>query len=374
MERTKYIDQLLENTYFNLSKAGAYYSADKLYQVLKSKGITDIGKNTVRKWLEHHDSYSLRKEPRHRFKRARVVVSGIDDQFDMDLADVSNIKSENSGVSFLLVVIDIFSKYLWVEPLKNKTSNEVLKALQKILNKGRIPNKIRSDKGQEFQSKVMKNFLKSKNIKFFSTQNSDTKANFSERCIKTIRGLIWKYFTKQRTHRYIDVLQDIITTYNATPHRSLNNIAPKDVNNINEADIWAFMYLKPKKVSIRPRKFRFKVGDMVRLSRINMVFDRSYDEHFTREIFKIRKRFRMQAIPMYRIENYVLNESITGNFYESELTRVKKAENSMWYIEKKIKKRKKNGKNQWYIKFEGWPDKYNQWIDEKDITEPMTSN
>ena len=371
-------NKILENTYFNLSKAGAYVGPDKLYKVLKSKGITHIGKHKVRKWLHNQDDYSLRRELRHSFRKVRVVVSGIDDQFDMDLADVSNISDENDGIKYLLFVIDIFSKYLWVEPLKNKTATEVVNALKNILNKGRQCNKIRSDNGKEFNNNIMKTFLKNEGIYYFTTQNSDTKANIVERVIKTIKNMMYRYFTKQRTHRFADVLQDIVDSYNATPHRSLNNIAPKDVNKDNEADIWAFMYLKPKKVNLKmknrmARKYRFKVGDMVRISRINMIFDRSYDEHFTREIFKVRTRFRMQAIPMYRLKDFS-DEPIKGNFYESELQKVEKDENALWFIEKKIKKRKHRGHVQWYVKFEGWPDKYNQWIDEKDIIEPTTHN
>lgn len=83
----------------------------------KNKGITNIGKHTVRKWLQNQDNYSLQKPVRQTFKKARVVVSGIDDQFDADLADVSNIFHENDAVKYLLIDIDIFSKYLWIQPL-----------------------------------------------------------------------------------------------------------------------------------------------------------------------------------------------------------------------------------------------------------------
>jgi hypothetical protein len=123
-------NKILENTYFNLSKAGAYVGPDKLHRVLKFKGIARIGQHKVRKWLQSQDDYSLRRELRHSFRKVRVAVSGIDDQFDMDLADVSNISDENDGIKYLLFVIDIFSKYLWVEPLKNKTAKDVVKALQ----------------------------------------------------------------------------------------------------------------------------------------------------------------------------------------------------------------------------------------------------
>ena len=110
---------------------------------------------------------------------------GIDDQFDMDLTDVSNIFNENESGRYLLFAIDKFSK-------------------------------------QE-------------NIHLFTTLNSDTKVNVAERVIKTAKGVMYRYFITQRTHRCIEVLQDIVKSYNATPRRSLNNIAPKDVNKNNEA-------------------------------------------------------------------------------------------------------------------------------------------
>ena len=180
--RTK---KLLEKTYYNLSNSGAYLGPDKLDRVLKSNSITLIGKTHVRKWLHNQDDYSLRRELIHSFRKARVVVVGIDDQFDMDLTDVSNISNENDSVRYLLFAIDKFSK-------------------------------------QE-------------NIHYFTTLNSDTKANVAERVIKTAKNMMYRYFITQRTHRCIKVLQEIVKSYNATPRRSLNNIAPKDVNKNNEA-------------------------------------------------------------------------------------------------------------------------------------------
>jgi hypothetical protein len=108
-----------------------------LYNVLKHRGVHSIGKYTVRKWLQNQNDYSLQKPVRQTFKKTRVVVSGIDNQFDADIADVSNIVKENDDVKKLLFVLDIFSKYLWVEPLKNKTTKEVVKGFQHIFDKGR---------------------------------------------------------------------------------------------------------------------------------------------------------------------------------------------------------------------------------------------
>jgi hypothetical protein len=141
------------------------------------------------------DDYSLRRELRHSFRKVRVVVSDIEDQFDMDLADVSNISDENDGIKYLLFVIDIFSKYLCVKPLKNKTAKDVVKALNNILNKGRTCKKLRSDNGKELNNIIMKTFLKNEGIYYFTTQNSDTKANVVERVIKTIKNMMYRCFT-----------------------------------------------------------------------------------------------------------------------------------------------------------------------------------
>lgn len=358
--------RLIDKTYKH-----SYFGPDKINHILKSKGTAHISKSKVQKYLNSQDSYTLRKELRRSFKRARVIVSDIDVEWDMDLMDISNLSNDNDGIKYLLVVIDIFSKYLWVQPLKSKTAKEVLDALKQIFNGGRHGSKIRSDKGKEFNNNLMKSYLKSHKIYYFTTQNSETKANYAERVIKTLRQQIYRYLTDHRTYRYINKLQNLVSSYNATPHRSINNIAPKDVNENNSADIFAYVYLKPKPIK-SIRKFHFKVGDFVRLSHLNMIFERSYDEHFTREIFKIRKRTRMQGIPVYQIQDFH-DQPIKGIFYAPELALVNKDESSLWYIEKKIKKRVKNGQIQWLVKFEDWPDSYNQWIDEKEITDVKNS-
>lgn len=302
-KRRKEIYNYLDKVYYDVSSAGAYVGPSKLYQVVKAKGVNNIGKYTVKKWLQNQEDYSLQKPARKSFRKARVVINKVDEMYDLDLADVSSLSKYNNQVKFLLICIDIFSRFLWVQPLKNKTGKEVVKALNKIFSEGRTCTKLRSDKGTEFVNRVVKDYLKSKNIYFFNTLNSQTKSNYAERVIKTFKNMMYRYFTKNRTYRYLDVLDDLVKSYNSTPHKSLNNTAPKDVTGENEADLWAYMYLKPSTpTGVTP--YQFKVKDLVRVSHTNMIFKRSYDEPFSREIFKIVKRFRMQNIPMYRIKDF----------------------------------------------------------------------
>lgn len=102
---------------------------------------------------------------------------------------------------------------------------------------------LRSDRGGEFKNRQLLNYLKNEGVRiFFANQNS--KASIAERVIRTIRGRLYRYFQKERTHRYIDVLPDVVENYNSTPHRSLGGLTPKEVNSDNEADVWAQLYLK----------------------------------------------------------------------------------------------------------------------------------
>ena len=96
-------------------------------------------------------------------KRKAIITKGIDDLWDVDLADVSNLTQHNKDIHFLLVVIDVFSKHLWVEPLPNKTHDSVLKGFQNIFDKTpRRPTLLRTDKGKEFTNRWVKQFLKKK--------------------------------------------------------------------------------------------------------------------------------------------------------------------------------------------------------------------
>ena len=85
-----------------------------------------------------------------------------------DLAFVQDVAKENDGVNYLLVVIDVLSKYLWVRPMKNKTTQSLLEAFDSILSKGRKPEKLRTDNGTEFLNISFQQYLKKKNIQFYT--------------------------------------------------------------------------------------------------------------------------------------------------------------------------------------------------------------
>ena len=365
-------EKLLTQYYFNPKNAAAFSGPYKVFRVLDKRYPGKFSLNFIKRWLNSQDSYSLQKQIRHRFKTANVRVTYIGEQFDVDLMSVINLAKENDGIHYLLFAIDIFSRKLWVKPLKNKTAKVVLTAMREILAEQK-PIKIRSDKGSEFNNQWFKKYMKDNDIYYFTTQNP-AKANFIERCQRTIRTYLYRMMRQKGSYRYIDDLDNIIANYNSTPHRGLNYISPNDVNKDNEADLWAFMYLKkPKNMPKRKPEFHFRVGDLVRISFVKQPFRRAYQDQYTTEVFKVSGRLLKQGIPMYKLVD-LKSDHIKGLFYTSELQRVDKDENtSLWFIETILKKRKKNKKLQYYVKWEGFDDRFNSWIDAADVKDARNS-
>ena len=359
---------ILEKYYYKVSNPAAFSSPERLYKILKKKYPGIFSKYFIQKWLDGIDSYSVQKQARHKFKTLQVRVNSIDAQFEADLAYVGNLSKENDGINYLLCVIDVFSRYLWIEPLKDKTAKSVLRGLKKIISK-RKPVRLRVDKGSEFVNKWIKQYTKDQNIRLFTTQNPP-KASNVERLQRTFKLLLWRFLRYKRNYRYIDNLQDLVNNYNATPHRSLNYIAPKDVTKENEADLWAFMYLKnPKRGKQRRRSapsFKLKVGDLVRISYLKHPFRRTYQQQYSGEVFKIAKRYRVQGIPLYKLRDW--NEQpIIGQFYSAELNKVSMDSKTLFLIEKVIKRRKRKGKTELFVKWLDYPHSMNSWIAENSV-------
>ena len=278
-------EAILKKYYFNPKNPAAYGGPEKLLKAVQKKYPGIFTLNYVSRWLSNQDAYALQKPVRYGFKTANVRVVSINDQWDIDLLSMLNLSDDNDGVRYLLFAIDILSRKVRVQPLKNKTAKSVLEGI-KVMLKDVKPKKIRADKGSEFVNQWFKKLMKEEDIYFFSTQNPP-KANFVERAQRTIKTALYRYMRHQGSYRYIDALEDIVSNYNNTPHRSLNYLAPNQVNKDNEADVWAFIYLKKRpRVKSKPT-FTFNLGDFVRISFTKTAFRRAYQDQYTTEVFRI---------------------------------------------------------------------------------------
>lgn len=357
--------QFLNNIYFKINEPGAFSGPTKLKSILKQNGY-DVSIDKIRVWLEKIDSYNVYKPVRYKFKRNRIVTTGIDHIWDADLADVSNIKEDNDGNSFLLIVIDIFSRFLWVQIVRSKSQLDMKKAFEKLFSSTtRRPSRIRSDNGKEFKNKTVKAYFKRLGIKQYFTMN-ETKANYAERVIRTIKSLMYRYFYKEQTHRYIDIIQDLVKNYNNRPHYSLKSLSPASITDSNEARVWKQMYIDTCPIN-KKKRFKFSIGDKVRISHLKYIFQRDYHEKWTEEYFCVKHRFRKASKNIYRLKD-LLNDDILGTFYEDELQRIRRDAQPLFRIEKVIRQRNKG--RELFVKWQGWPAKFNSWTAPDSVQKP----
>ena len=255
----------------------------------------------------------------------------------------------NQGFRYLLLVIDIFSKYGWIIPLKNKEGKTVASALKTIF-KERKPEKMWVYKGKEFYNRDVKGL-----IELYSTENEE-KSSVVERWIRTMKEKMCKYFTDNNTNVYIDILPDLVKDYNNTKHSSIKMTPVEASEKENELTVWRNLY--PNRLDILDTNPKFSVGDKVRVSKKKTLFEKGYTTRWTEEIFTITKIKRTSPIT-YKIAD-LNGEEIDGTFYEPEL---QKTSQQLFRIEKVIEK----GKNKSLVKWKGYSNDFNSWVDNKDI-------
>ena len=138
----------LESIWTNVKHTAAFSGPYKLYQIVKKEGKHKIGLKGIREFLSNLEPYSLQKRVQRKFPRRHILTDSIHTIWDGDLQDVRNISKENEGVQYVLVVQDIFSRYLFTAPLKQKTATNIIEALKTIFASGRKPEVLRTDKGK----------------------------------------------------------------------------------------------------------------------------------------------------------------------------------------------------------------------------------
>jgi hypothetical protein len=269
----------MEKVYFDPQHPGSFTSIQNL------RRYTGKDLKTVQKFLSSQDAYTLRKPTRVRFPRRRTYAKAINDLFQADLVDVSSISRYNDGYRYILTCIDVFSKRAWAVPLKTKSGSEVTPAFEQILT-DRKCNMLQTDKGTEWLNSKFQSMLRQNDVKFYTSENDDIKAAVVERFNRTLKSRMWRYFTYKNTRRFLDVLPDLVHSYNNTYHRSIG-MKPTDVDITNEILVRKRLY--PLK-STKKLKWKYSVGDRVRISMHRQPFRKGYTGNWSEEIFVIYMR------------------------------------------------------------------------------------
>ena len=215
----------------------------KNLQIYKTEGKGYKPKK-LKVWLSKQEAYTSHYPARRKFKRPRVLAFSKNYQWDTDTANMKQYKKYNDGYGYFVVFIDIFTRFLYTAPLKTLTGKEMVYILNDLINTvDDQPKKLRSDQGSEYLNRDMKKFVTDKGIDHIFTFY-ETKANFVERVIKTIKLKIVKYFTNEETYRWMEMLPDLTYSYNQSYHRSIK-MSPYDAQDVDSFILWRKQYTKP---------------------------------------------------------------------------------------------------------------------------------
>ena len=255
------------------------------------------------------------------------------------------------------MVLDVFSKYGWIIPLKDKKGETVSEAFKTILKEGRKPEYLWVDKGKEYYNKHAKDLLEKNNIRMYSTENEE-KSSLCERLNGTIKTKMWKQFTVQGNTQYLDMLPKLVREYNNTKHSRMKTTPIEASKKKNEGMVYFNLYGDMEQSSSKPR---LKVGDKVRISTCKRnMFDKGYTPNWTEEMFVIDEIQRTNPIT-YKVKD-LNHEEIQGSFYEPELLRAKQ---DVFRIDKVLRRDYK--KKQALVKWKGYNDNFNSWIPINDL-------
>jgi len=360
----------MDQLYYDASNPASYGGVQRLVQAVRKQG-GNFTRRQVVDWLRAQDTYTLHKPARKRFPRNSYIVYGPNELWQADLNDMRGISEHNNGVNYLLTVIDVFSKMLWVKPLKRKTGVEVAQAFKQIFHNGtNVPKCLQSDKGTEFTGSTVGKLFKQYKIKYVTTQNPDIKAGVVERVNRTLKTRMWRYLTHKNTLKYIDVLTQLVSAYNHSAHRSLGSgLRPVDVAKGNKKTVfhvWRHMYGGRRLVKRKTPKF--KPGDTVRISKEKGLFAKGYETNFSKELFVVDRVYGSFPLPLYVLRD-TKGEEIVGRFYEHELQKVIIRPDHLYRIDKIVDTKGRGRSKRYFVKWQGYGDEFNSWVPASDLTQ-----
>ena len=214
-------DKVLRDKAFKIASDPKY---DRYQRGLASMVYKFFDKKSSGSGVATEPNYQLANELHRqiirKFKRRKVYSSFRDNIWGVDLADMQSLSKYNKGIKYLLCAIDLFSKYAWVVPIKDKKGTSIVNAFQKIISEGRKPNKIWVDQGSEFYNNSFKDFLKINSIEMYSAYN-EGKSVVAKRFIRTLKNKIFKHMKAVSKNVYFDMLDDVVNKCNSKVHRTI---------------------------------------------------------------------------------------------------------------------------------------------------------
>ena len=356
-----------------------YHSGDFPYSFGGRKHVKqyiDISNKALDKQLTKSDVYTDFKE----FKKPRftppIRTYKADYLWEADLMFFTHpdFAKANNGKLYVLAVIDTFTKLVWLHPLSSKNGETVTKATAKLFESIDPPKYLRVDGGGEFINARFLNMCKAFNVKLYIAMEP-IKCGIIERFNRTFKRILVQMMEQNNSIRWIDFIEKSLEIYNDRTHSSIG-MSPDSARTKRNQKIILKRYMKryAKYDKMRTDKNRnrskYKLGQFVKIFKKKGIFTRGFHQNVTKEYFKIYHIDRTLSKDRYYLKD-IMGDKIVGSFYEEYLIPYTPPQNDPVYrldpSFKGFKQKNINGIPHMYVKWLGWPDKYNQWIPLRDV-------
>lgn len=342
-------DSLANEKYYDLKSPGSYGGISRFYREMKEHGWT---LEECKEFLKKQNTYTLHKERVYRFPRNKIITYFPDFQHQIDLMDMQNYARENDGYKYILVIIDCFTRYCWLKALKDKSAKSLKAAFEKLYADIPIPERVQTDQGREFNNREMKKLFDDHEILYFTTRGPGFKCAMVERLIRTLKNILFRYFTRQGNHRYIGILDELAESYNNSYHRMIKmtpkeaRSAPLDSLKVNFTEI----VTKKRKPSMKP-------GQSVRIAYDRNKMDRGYMQTYLDPVWKVKSVHKSDGIPMYQLED----DDNRRRFYSRQIQPVG---DIAYRVEKVLRTRvnPRTKKTEYFVKWLGYPMSECSWV------------
>ena len=288
----------------------------KLYDEIKAAPSFSA---KINKFLRQHELHSkFRRIVKKKFPRRRIIARFPFEIFMADLIEYPKFKVINKGFVYILLLIDCFTKKIYIAPMKKKDQTNSALAFETIFKIfDEFPKNLITDGGKEFFNSSVAKVFQNYGINHYKTPTKTKwKASMAERAIRTIKNRLQKYFTKSKNHIWINVIDQVVTNYNATPH-SAHGLPPQDVTDENRDEVYKRMYPDNNLTIV----CKLKKGDKVRILKEKTEFEKGYTQKWSDEIYRIKKVRQSSGVCWYKIEDHTSTE-IKGIWYYYQLNLV----------------------------------------------------
>ncbi|KAL3076588.1 hypothetical protein niasHT_038993 [Heterodera trifolii] len=318
MEKQLKIQKVLDRLYNDPNSPAAFAGVDRLWLEAKKELAHEISKKDVKHYLEGHRTYTLMRPRRINFPRSRTTAAGFMTDCQVDLADFQALSRHNSGNRYLMVLIEVLSKRIFVTPLRTKKADDMVEGFKQLFSQMPMkPHRIFSDIGTEFKNQQLKKLFDEEEVEKYESNHSEKKAALAERAIRQIKNRVYRYFAQLKTLNWVDVIDKIVNGINKSPSR-VHGMRPIDT---------------------------------VRMSIAKGQFEKGYIPNYGDEILEIDAVKRHTKPMRYKLRD-AKGEKFKGFFYPEELTPVRKEADTTYRIERVFRKRKRaDGTMEVLVKF-----------------------